>query len=86
MCIRDRFTEIFETQSYIDCVGHPPDRSIKTIETEVTGVSDPSPGSTTIATGITETPDTPVTVDPPSENTTPPQQYNPPSSGGGGGY
>ena len=81
-----KFTEIFETQSYIDCVGHPPDRSIKTIETEVTGVSDPSPGSTTIATGITETPDTPVTVDPPSENTTPPQQYNPPSSGGGGGY
>ena len=48
-------------------------------------MSDPSGGTTTIASGITETPDTPVTVDPPTENTTPPQQNDPPSSGGGGG-
>ena len=53
---------------------------------QVSGVSDPSGGTTSIASGITETPDTPVTVDPPTDNTTPPQQSNPPSSGGGGGY
>ena len=84
-----KFTEIFESQSYIDCVGHPPNTTVEVVETQVSGVSDPSPGSTTIASGITETPDTPVSVDPPTENTTPPQQNNPPSnppsSGGGGG-
>ena len=80
-----KFTEIFESQSYIDCVGHPPNTTVQVVETQVSGVSDPSPGSTTIASGITETPDTPVTVDPPTENTTPPQQNDPPSSGGGGG-
>ena len=81
-----KFNEIFESQSYIDCVGHPPNTTIQVEETaQVSGVSDPSGGTTTIASGITETPDTPVTVDPPTENTTPPQQNDPPSSGGGGG-
>ena len=82
-----KFNEIFESQSYIDCVGHPPNTTIQVEETaQVSGVSDPSGGTTTIASGITETPDTPVTVDPPTENTTPPQQNDPPSSGGGGNY
>ena len=81
-----KFNEIFESQSYIDCVGHPPNTTIQVEETaQVSGVSDPSGGTTTIASGITETPDTPVTVDPPTENTTPPQQNDPPSGGGGGG-
>ena len=81
-----KFNEIFESQSYIDCVGHPPNTTIQVEETaQVSGVSDPSGGTTTIASGITETPDTPVIVDPPTENTTPPQQNDPPSSGGGGG-
>ena len=81
-----KFNEIFESQSYIDCVGHPPNTTIQVEETaQVSGVSDPSGGTTTIASGITETPATPVTVDPPTENTTPPQQNDPPSSGGGGG-
>ena len=83
-----KFNEIFESQSYIDCVGHPPNTTIQVEETaQVSGVSDPSGGTTTIATTPIETPSTPVIVDPPSENTTPPQQNNnPPSSGGGGGY
>ena len=81
-----KFNEIFESQSYIDCVGHPPNTTIQVEETaQVSGVSDPSGGTTTIASGITETPDTPVIVDPPTENTTPPHQNDPPSSGGGGG-
>ena len=83
-----KFNEIFESQSYIDCVGHPPNTTVQVEETaQVSGVSDPSGGTTTIATTPIETPSTPVIVDPPSENTTPPQQNNnPPSSGGGGGY
>ena len=90
-----KFTEIFETSTYIDCVGHPPNTTVEVIETQVSGVSDPSPGTTTISSGITETPSTPVTVDPPTQNdppSQPPQQYNPPSNppssggGGGGGY
>ncbi|BCU98654.1 MAG: hypothetical protein CM15mV23_0350 [Eurybiavirus sp.] len=87
-----KFNEVFESQTYIDCVGHPPNTPQAQEVAQVSGVSDPSPGTTTIASGITETPDTPVTVDPPTQNTTPPQQYNPPSNppssggGGGGGY
>ena len=81
-----KFNEIFESQTYIDCVGHPPDTPVAQEVAQVSGVSDPSGGTTSIASGITETPDTPVTVDPPTDNTTPPQQSNPPSSGGGGGY
>ena len=90
-----KFTEIFESSTYIDCVGHPPNTTVEVIETQVSGVSDPSPGTTTISSGITETPSTPVTVDPPTQNdppSQPPQQYNPPSNppssggGGGGGY
>ena len=81
-----KFNEVFESQTYIDCVGHPPDTPVAQEVAQVSGVSDPSGGTTSIASGITETPDTPVTVDPPTDNTTPPQQSNPPSSGGGGGY
>jgi len=81
-----KFNEVFESQTYIDCVGHPPNTPVAQEVAQVSGVSDPSGGTTSIASGITETPDTPVTVDPPTDNTTPPQQSNPPSSGGGGGY
>ncbi len=92
-----RFKEIFETQSYIDCVGHPPDRAVAEMKDEPTGISDPSGGTTSIATTPIETESTPVTVDPPTQSTPPqqsppPQQNNPPSNpppqqgGGGGGY
>ena len=83
-----KFNEVFESQSYIDCVGHPPNTPVAQEAAQVSGVSDPSPGTTAVASTI-ETPDTPVIVDPPTQND-PPQQNNPPSSppssGGGGGY
>ena len=84
-----KFNEIFETQSYIDCVGHPPDMPVAREVTQASGVSDPSPGTTQGASTTPEAPSTPVIVDPPTQND-PPQQNNPPSnppsSGGGGGY
>ena len=82
-----KFNEIFESQSYIDCVGHPPNRTIEVEEAPVTGISDPSATVSTpteSATTPIETPDTPIIVDPPTQND-PPQQPNPPQQGGGGG-
>ena len=82
-----KFNEIFESQSYIDCVGHPPNMPVAREVEQASGVSDPSPGTTAVASTTPEAPSTPVIVDPPTD---PPQQNNPPSnppsSGGGGGY
>ena len=82
-----KFNEIFESQSYIDCVGHPPNMPVAREVEQASGVSDPSPGTTVVASTTPEAPSTPVIVDPPTD---PPQQNNPPSnppsSGGGGGY
>ena len=84
-----KFNEIFETQSYIDCVGHPPNMPVAREVEQASGISDPSPGTTQDASTTPEAPSTPVIVDPPTQND-PPQQNNPPSnppsSGGGGGY
>ena len=84
-----KFNEIFESQSYIDCVGHPPNMPVAREVEQTSGISDPSPGTTVVASTTPEEPSTPVIVDPPTQND-PPQQNNPPSnppsSGGGGGY
>ena len=84
-----KFNEIFESQSYIDCVGHPPNMPVAREVEQTSGISDPSPGTTVVASTTPEAPSTPVIVDPPTQND-PPQQNNPPSnppsSGGGGGY
>jgi len=85
-----RFTEIFESQSYIDCVGHPPDRVVAVEEEPVvSGVSDPSGGTTTIATTPIEDEPTQVIVEPPTSSdppeNIPPSNPMPPQQGGGGG-